>query len=316
MPAVAAALRPLLGERLRLVRAAFDDDGGGRRSAALAEPEAALPGGARLSVHPTPALTAIDVDLGAATGARGGKARTQFAANRALLPALARQIRLRNLSGAILVDLGGVAAARRAPAGTGAAGGAGGRSAGAAPARASPRWGWPRSCARACIRRCTSMLAGPHAAGLAALRAADAALAARPHRRAGAACRPGRGGGVAGRSGGAGGLAAPHRPRPSRARRPRPARLRLEPRRMSKPPDCRQRRACCPICGKPMAAALPPVLQRPLRRHRPRPLVRRDATGFRRSRRKSCRPMTIWRVDRRAALGYLRRLRRICAGPR
>ena len=105
--AVVAALRPALGERLRLVRAAFDDAvaAAGRRR--WPKPWRRCPAARRLSVHPTPALIAIDVDLGAATGARGGKARTQFAANRALLPALARQIRLRNLSGAILVDLGG-----------------------------------------------------------------------------------------------------------------------------------------------------------------------------------------------------------------
>ena len=81
---------------------------------ALSNPTADLPGGARMHIHPTPALTAIDIDLGAATAERAGKARSQAQANRALLPELARQIRLRNLSGAILVDLGGMAAKKRA----------------------------------------------------------------------------------------------------------------------------------------------------------------------------------------------------------
>ncbi len=178
--AVAAALRPVLGERLRLVRAAFDDDLAAA-SASLAEPEAALPGGAWLSVHPTPALTAIDVDLGAATGVRSGKARTQFAANLALLPCLVRQIRLRNLSGAILVDFGGVAVSRRARLGPEL-------QAVLATDPLAPRLLGFTALGLAEILRprvhppLHDMLAGPHAAGLAALRAADAAVAARPHR--------------------------------------------------------------------------------------------------------------------------------------
>ncbi len=81
---------------------------------ALSQPSADLPGGARMHIHPTPALTAIDIDLGSATAERSGKAHSQAQANRTLLPELARQIRLRNLSGAILVDLGGMAAKKRA----------------------------------------------------------------------------------------------------------------------------------------------------------------------------------------------------------
>ena len=73
-----------------------------------------LPGGARMTISPTPALVAIDVDLGGGTAARGEKGRLQMAANRGLLPELARQIRLRNLSGAIVVDLGGMALRARA----------------------------------------------------------------------------------------------------------------------------------------------------------------------------------------------------------
>lgn len=175
---VAAALRPVLGERLRLVRAAFDAEVAAAVEA-LAEPEAGLPGGARLSVHPTPALMAIDVDLGAATAARDGKARSQFAANRALLPELARQIRLRNLSGAILVDFGGVSVARRPRLGPEL-------QAALDSDPLAPRLLGFTALGLAEIVRprvhppLHEVLAGPHAAGLAALRAADAALFSRP----------------------------------------------------------------------------------------------------------------------------------------
>ena len=92
--------------------------------------------------------------------ARQGKAAAHLAVNRAVLPALARQIRLRNLSGAILVDFAGLPARRRAALGACAARprwrtircGRG--------CSASPRWAWPRSCGRACIRRCTSCWPG------------------------------------------------------------------------------------------------------------------------------------------------------------
>ena len=110
-PALAAILRPALGSRMR-IGAAFDDEVEGEFSALFA-PSSDLPGGARLHVHMTPALTALDVDLGAATGERRAKAGAQVATNRALIPAIARQIRLRNLAGAILVDLGGMAAKKR-----------------------------------------------------------------------------------------------------------------------------------------------------------------------------------------------------------
>lgn len=104
--ALAARLRPRLGEDPRLVPRAFDEDTEAAFDA-LAEAEAPLPGGGRLLVHPTPALTAIDMDMGGAPGALS-------ALNRAALPELARQIRLRNLAGAILVDFAGLSAKRRA----------------------------------------------------------------------------------------------------------------------------------------------------------------------------------------------------------
>jgi Ribonuclease G/E len=103
--ALAAALRPALGGRVAVRSVVFDDDVLGQIEA-LTQPDLLLPNGARLSFHQTPALVAIDVDTGAAAGGH-------MAINRALLPVLARQIRLRNLSGAILVDLAGLPARRR-----------------------------------------------------------------------------------------------------------------------------------------------------------------------------------------------------------
>ncbi len=76
--------------------------------AALAESEVGLPGGARMTITPTPALVAIDIDAGSATAERRAKKDAQLALNRALAPAIARQIRLRHLAGAILIDPAGV----------------------------------------------------------------------------------------------------------------------------------------------------------------------------------------------------------------
>jgi Ribonuclease G/E len=77
---------------------------------ALARPVVDLACGATLSIWPTPALVAIDVDAG---GMLARRARHE-AVNRAVLPALADQIRLRNLSGGIVVDLAGLSARKRA----------------------------------------------------------------------------------------------------------------------------------------------------------------------------------------------------------
>lgn len=82
--------------------------------AGLAGAEVALPGGGVLRIHPTPALTAIDIDAGAATGAGDAKRTAQAGFNATLLPALARAIRVRNLSGGIVVDFAGMPARRRA----------------------------------------------------------------------------------------------------------------------------------------------------------------------------------------------------------
>jgi ribonuclease G len=178
--ALAAALRPMLGERVRVVPRAFDAETEAA-VAALAEPDCDLPGGVRMSVHPTPALTAIDLDLGTAAGARGGKAAVHLAANRAALPALARQIRLRNLGGAILVDFAGLSPRRRAALGPDLA-----AALAADPLR--PRLLGFTSLGLAEILRprvhppLHELLTGPHAAGLCALRQLAAGIAANPAR--------------------------------------------------------------------------------------------------------------------------------------
>ena len=96
-----------------VVTGAFDD-ALAADIARLAEPEFVLPGGMRATATPTPALTAIDMDGGTTTGARVAKAQAQFAANSAALPEIARQIRLRNFGGAVLVDFAGMPAKKRA----------------------------------------------------------------------------------------------------------------------------------------------------------------------------------------------------------
>ena len=112
-PALAASLRADLGERLKRVAEAFDD-AIETEIDALGSPEITLASGMRLSVYPTPALVAIDVDGGGALGGRDGAARRHLALNASVLPEIARQIRLRNLSGAIFVDLAGLKARQRA----------------------------------------------------------------------------------------------------------------------------------------------------------------------------------------------------------
>ena len=74
---------------------------------ALIQPEVPLPGGGRLLIHPTPALTAIDVDAGGIVGDRARDAQARF--NTIAVQEAARQIRLRNLAGPILLDLAGMA---------------------------------------------------------------------------------------------------------------------------------------------------------------------------------------------------------------
>jgi Ribonuclease G/E len=99
-----ARLRAALGAARVELGEAFDD-----ALEALAEslesPEVPLPGAGRLIVSPLPALTAVDVDSGGADPA---------AVNRAAVIEFGRQLRLRDLAGAILLDVAGLTAKRRA----------------------------------------------------------------------------------------------------------------------------------------------------------------------------------------------------------
>jgi ribonuclease G len=180
-PALFAALRPVLGDRLARVAQAFGESLDVQLES-LAESHVALPGGAAMTIHPTPALVAIDLDLAAASAGRDTKARGHEAANRAAIPALARQIRLRNLAGGIVVDFAGMSPKRRAALGSALA-------EALAPDPLAPRFLGFTALGLAEILRprrhrpLHEMLAGPHAAGLAALRHAARQAAAAPHQR-------------------------------------------------------------------------------------------------------------------------------------
>jgi Ribonuclease G/E len=155
------------------------DDAIAAQVEALGSPELPLPGGGRASIHPTPALVAIDLDTGSAPGERRAKPAAQRNANRAALPALAAAIRLRNLSGAIVVDLAGMPARARV-------GLAPDFATALAPDPLQPRFLGFTALGLAEILRprrhppLHELLAGPHAAGLAALREMAARAAAAP----------------------------------------------------------------------------------------------------------------------------------------
>jgi Ribonuclease G/E len=178
--ALVARLRPALGDRLSVVAGALDD-GITAQIEALAHSLVDLPNGARLAIHPTPALIAIDVDSGGAMAGQCGKTASHLAVNRAVLPALAQQIRLRNLSGAILVDFAGLPPRRRASLGPAL-------SAALADDPLRPRLLGFTALGLAEIVRTRihpplhELLAGPHAAGLTALRRIAAEIAVTPHR--------------------------------------------------------------------------------------------------------------------------------------
>lgn len=110
-PALAARLRPLLGDRLALVPVPALGEAEEELLDDLAGSEVAMPGGGRLLVHPTPALVALDLDAGAAAGARDPDAQRR--ANLGALPEIARQIALRDLAGPILLDFAGLKPAAR-----------------------------------------------------------------------------------------------------------------------------------------------------------------------------------------------------------
>ena len=129
---------------------------------ALADPVVSLPGGASLSIYPTPALVAIDTDS-------GGRQDGHAGFNRAVIPSIAREIRLRNLSGAIVVDLAGLPMRQRSSLSPTIV-------ASLAEDPLKPRFLGFSALGLAEILRnrvhppLHELLAGPHAAGLAALR--------------------------------------------------------------------------------------------------------------------------------------------------
>ena len=178
--ALAARLKPALGDRVEVVPRAFQD-AAEEQVQALAQPDVDLRNGARLHIHPTPALVAIDVDAGGTLASRQGKVASHLVANLAVLPVLTQQIRLRNLSGAILVDFAGPPARRRmalAPA----------LHTALAEDPLRPRLLGFTALGLAEIVRprvhppLHELLAGPHAAGLTALRCIAAEVASPPHR--------------------------------------------------------------------------------------------------------------------------------------
>jgi Ribonuclease G/E len=174
---LAVRLRPLLGDRLEVAATVFDDSIE-ERIEALSRPDVELPNGVRLHIQPTPALVAIDVDAGAAVASRQDKLAAHLSTNLAMLPRLAREIRLRDLSGAILVDFAGMPSRRRASL-------APALHAALAHDPLRPRLLGFTALGLAEIVRprvhppLHELLAGPHAAGLAALRriAAEAMMA-------------------------------------------------------------------------------------------------------------------------------------------
>ncbi len=91
--------RPDLVERLSLysgTRPLFEAEGVQEAFEALLSPQVALPGGGRLWIEPTHALVAIDVDRGSA--ASPGAVNLEAAGE------IARQLRLRELAGLIVID--------------------------------------------------------------------------------------------------------------------------------------------------------------------------------------------------------------------
>jgi hypothetical protein len=110
-PAAAAVVPPALRERRLPGFHALPEDIAAA-CAALEEAEVSLPGGLSATITPTPALIAIDMDAPPTQGTLP-KQTAQYAANKAALPALMSQIRLRNLSGAIVIDPAGLAIRKR-----------------------------------------------------------------------------------------------------------------------------------------------------------------------------------------------------------
>ncbi len=177
---VLATARATLRRGAMLVARAFDD-ALEAEVAALAEARGALPGGGIITIEPTAALVAIDLDLAAASVGGQPKTASHTAANTAFIPELVRQIRLRNLGGPIVVDLAGLSPRRRAALGPALAEALAGDP-------LQPRFLGFSALGLAEILRprvhppLHELLTTPHAIGLAALRALARELAADPAR--------------------------------------------------------------------------------------------------------------------------------------
>jgi Ribonuclease G/E len=175
---LAASLKGSLGGRVSYAPQVFTEPLESEL-AALEEPVVEMARGGRLSIHPTPALVAIDVDAGSTIAGAVGKAPALRALNRWLIPALAQQIRLRNLAGAILIDFAGLSPRQRTALAPDLA-------AALAVDRLRPRLLGFTALGLAEIVRprihppLHELLAGPHAAALAALREAAQRLLGLP----------------------------------------------------------------------------------------------------------------------------------------
>jgi ribonuclease G len=179
-PGLAATLAPSLRARVTRETTVWSPSIA-QQVDSLAQTEIALPGGMRASFHPTPALVAIDLDGGGSSAGRAAKPVAQLAANRAAIGPLLHQIRLRNLSGAILIDPAGLPAKKRAALTVEI-------EAALANDPLRPRLlGFTRLGLAEIVRArihppLHELLAGPHAAGLEALAEAARLVAAAPHR--------------------------------------------------------------------------------------------------------------------------------------
>ncbi|HYC15212.1 MAG TPA: ribonuclease E/G, partial [Stellaceae bacterium] len=98
---------PALVERLTLQRegqSLFEVEGIADAVASLGDLRISLAGGGALSIEPTAAATLIDVDSGALAEERGEGEEALLAVDLAAAESIARQIRLRGLAGALVVD--------------------------------------------------------------------------------------------------------------------------------------------------------------------------------------------------------------------
>ena len=179
--ALLAERRQSFGERISAAGTAFDETVEAQIEA-LSRPECPLPGGGRMTIEPTAALVAVDLDMSTAAGMQRSKAAAHQAANAAFLPEVARQIRLRNLGGPIVVDFAGLAPRKRAALGPAFA-------AVLASDPMQPRFLGFSALGLAEILRprvhppLHELVGTPHAEGLAALREMSRTLAADPGKR-------------------------------------------------------------------------------------------------------------------------------------